>query len=146
MNTNEDVEDKKFPDADIYEVDLDNLLDMCAEAGVTAFMLNPDSNVMMFCLDQYEENREALDRAKGMVNYALVMNGIPGDMLFPAIVTYMNMKAVDCKMKDGTFVTGIAVSVPDNYTDSFAVSTRDGKVVPAGKENLKWVKMHLAYD
>ncbi len=141
--------DKKFETArykstgKVLEMKMDDFILRCLDEGIEGFAVDIGDSCSFFSVEKYEEEAVTFMSARKIVN-SVIGDGISGDLLFPALATYLNHMLVDVRKKDGTEFTGYFVSLLDNFSTMFMVLDTNGEesiIVDEGE--LEWLKVHM---
>ncbi|MCD8286711.1 MAG: hypothetical protein LUD50_05755 [Clostridia bacterium] len=130
----------------IIELEMDDFILRCADEGIEGFIVDRGDKTDPFAVEEYEEDAVEFMSARKVVN-TILGEGISGDLLFPALSTYMHDMLVDIKKKDGTVFTGYFVSLMDNECSTFMVMDENGEEsVHCEQEELEWLRVHMSDD
>ncbi|MCD8295222.1 MAG: hypothetical protein LUE27_08280 [Clostridia bacterium] len=127
------------------ETKMPDFISRCENEGWDDFMICMADEDIVFSVEEYKDAVELFDTSRNAVNHVLD-KGIPGNLLFPALVTYMYQMIVDVRMKDGREFTGCLVSLLDNFSTVFTVLDLNGRqsmFVDPEEGELEWLRVYM---
>lgn len=128
----------------LIKMKMPDFISRCETEGLDGFMLDLGKGGNVFSVEEYKDAVELFDTSRNAVNHVLD-KGIPGNLLFPALVTYMYQMIVDVRMKDGREFTGCLVSLLDNFSTVFTVLDLNGRqsMYIDPEEDLEWLRVYM---
>ncbi|MCD8295219.1 MAG: hypothetical protein LUE27_08265 [Clostridia bacterium] len=128
-----------------HHTDLDTVLAAAKESGFKYVIVNPDTTPVLLDIEKTGMVVSFFDDIDDCIDTAMA-DGIQAEELFPALVEKFFFRNVDCKMKDGSVVSGLVLLPEDDSIDGFELETDEDEDVIVRLEDLAMIRTQEEAD